>query len=96
MPFAVLEALAVGIPVVASNIPGQAVIARSVPSCRLTAPGARATAEVIREVLALDPTVRSRQREQARAWILANAGLDWWSQALLATYDRVLSTAAGS
>jgi glycosyltransferase involved in cell wall biosynthesis len=96
MPFAVLEALAVGIPVVASNIPGQAVIARSVPSCRLTAPSARATAEVIREVLALDPTVRSRQREQARAWILANAGLDWWSQALLATYDRVLSTAAGS
>jgi len=93
MPFAVLEALAVGVPVVASDIPGQAVIARSVPSCWVTALRPHAIAEAIREVLALDPALRELRREASRDWILANAGLEWWSRTLLATYDRVLSTA---
>jgi rhamnosyl/mannosyltransferase len=92
MPFAVLEALSAGIPVVASDIPGQAVIARSASSCRISPLDARAVAATIRDVLALDGETRERQRAEARAWVLRSAGLDWWSGELLATYDRVLST----
>jgi glycosyltransferase involved in cell wall biosynthesis len=88
----VLEALSAGIPVVASDIPGQAVIARSASSCRISPLDARAVAATIRDVLALDGETRERQRAEARAWVLRSAGLDWWSGELLATYDRVLST----
>jgi glycosyltransferase involved in cell wall biosynthesis len=91
MPFALLEALSAGVPVVASDIPGQAVIARSASSCRISPLDARAIAATIREVLAVDGEARERQRAAARLWVLRCAGLDWWSGELLAAYDRVLA-----
>jgi rhamnosyl/mannosyltransferase len=91
MPFAVLEALSAGVPVVASDIPGQAVIARSASSCRISPLDARVVAATIREVLAANGETRERQSAEARAWVVRSAGLDWWSGELLATYDRVLA-----
>jgi glycosyltransferase involved in cell wall biosynthesis len=91
MPFAVLEALAIGRSVVASDIPGQVAIASAVAACRLAALDARSIAAVVEEVLALDAERRRQELAAAREWIVANAGLDWWSRAVMEIYDRILA-----
>jgi len=91
MPFAVLEALAVGIPVVASDIPGQAAIADAVAACRVTAAEPRALAAAILDVVELDAAARRAEQAAAREWIVENAGLQAWAATLTGIYDRVLA-----
>lgn len=94
MPFAVLECLAVGLPVVASDIPGQAAIAESIAACRLTRLDPASIAGAIADVLSLDEAQRRQELAAARRWIVANAGLDWWSRTVLDAYDRIVACAA--
>jgi len=94
MPFAVLEALSVGVPVVASDIPGQAAIGQAVAACHLSPLEPEALAAVIRDVLAADPLSREREQREARDWIAEHAGLDSWTAAIMDTYDRILDGAA--
>lgn len=91
MPFAVLEALAVGRSVVASDIPGQAAIASAVTACRLAALEPASIAAAVDEVLSLDDARRREELASARDWIVANAGLGWWSQTVMDAYDRILA-----
>ena len=90
MPFAVLECLAVGLPVVASDIPGQAAIAESIAACRLTSLEPASIAGAVADVLALDEVQRRQELAAARDWIVANAGLDWWSRTVMDVYDRIV------
>ncbi|HLW96104.1 MAG TPA: glycosyltransferase family 4 protein [Solirubrobacteraceae bacterium] len=91
MPFAVLEALAVGRSVVASDIPGQAAIASAVAACRLAALEPGSIAAAVEELLSLDEARHREELASAREWIVANAGLGWWSRTVMDTYDRVLA-----
>ncbi len=84
------EAIAAGVPVVASDLPGMAEVVREVGCgvlCDPTDPAAIAAA--IRELLALGPEARAAMR--ARSLAAARARYNWQVQvdALLAAYGRL-------
>lgn len=91
-PLAVLEALAMGLPVVASDIPGHAFVGEAVAACRLTrlSPGGLATS--IRDVLELDPAERAEEQADARRWVLEHMDLKRWPLVLIQIYERLLRT----
>jgi glycosyltransferase involved in cell wall biosynthesis len=89
-PTAVLEALWVGLPVVATDIPGHA----DVPNLalyRLAALDARDLARVIGDTLR-DGLPRAAEVEKARQWIFDHRDLRLWSKQLLDLYESALSS----
>jgi glycosyltransferase involved in cell wall biosynthesis len=90
MPFAMLEALASGVPVVASDIAGQAVQGRGLGACRLTALEPAAIATGIRSLLDRDPVEAERDAAAARERIRAELDLSPWAARLLALYDDLV------
>jgi glycosyltransferase involved in cell wall biosynthesis len=93
MPFALLEALAMGLPVIASDIPGHAFVAKTVAACRLTKLTPESIAATIRATLAQTADERMSEQRYAREWILEHMSLDAWAQRMMHTYDAVLSSA---
>ena len=91
MPFAVLEALSSGLPVVASDIPGQAFVGKAVSACRLTELSAESVASALRDVLGLSPEERARDRDAARRWIREEMDLERWAEKLMGIYDGLLA-----
>jgi glycosyltransferase involved in cell wall biosynthesis len=91
MPFSLLEALATGLPVVASDIPGQAFVGKNVASCRLTTLQPTNIAAAIRDVLELPPRQRAVDRAAARRWVVDQMSLEPWAQGLIEIYARLLS-----
>jgi glycosyltransferase involved in cell wall biosynthesis len=89
MPFAMLEALASGVPVAASDIPGQAAMGRGLAACRLTPLDPVALAEAVRSLLDRDPDEAARDAAAARAHIQAELDLQPWSERLLEIYERL-------
>ncbi len=82
MPFAMAEALAAGVPVVATDIPGQVLIGQGLDACRLV-PGepdrlAAAAAELL--------NVSEAARAAARAHIESAMGLGAWADRLARLY----------
>ncbi len=93
MPFATLEALAMGVPVVASDIPGHAFISDRVAACRITSLDAYSIASSIADVLNRNTTQRERETAEARRWIVEHMGLTSWAGTVMTLYRELLGDA---
>jgi glycosyltransferase involved in cell wall biosynthesis len=89
MPFAMLEALASGVPVAASDLPGQAAVGTGLGACRLTPLNAEALAEAIAELLGRDAATVERDSGEAAERVRTEYDLGPWAERLLGVYDEV-------
>jgi glycosyltransferase involved in cell wall biosynthesis len=76
MPFTMVESLASGTPVVATDIPGHAYVGKEVDACRIAASEGAALAGAIEETLARRPDRADAETEAARAWLAENLSLE--------------------
>jgi glycosyltransferase involved in cell wall biosynthesis len=93
MPLAMLEALASGVPVVASDIPGHRFIAGSVSACVLARADGADLATRIREVLGWSAERRRAETEAARAWVVEHADLRAWGAQIRRLYLELVASA---
>jgi glycosyltransferase involved in cell wall biosynthesis len=91
MPYAVLEALARGLPVVATDLPVQRDVLDGLPGARVVPPEPQAISTALREVLAFTPTERADYATAARARVAASYALEPWSRRLVALYAEALN-----
>jgi glycosyltransferase involved in cell wall biosynthesis len=89
-PFAVAEAIASGLPVVASPIAGHDMIAESMQACRIAALDQRAFADAIAATLALPAAEREHERMASRARIVAEMDIGAWSERMMVRYEGAL------
>lgn len=94
MPFALLESIACGVPVVASEIEPHRDLARRLPACRLAAREPTAFAEVVRAALQEPLEARQDRLERSREVLEAEAGLEVWAGRVLDIYGQVLAKVA--
>jgi glycosyltransferase involved in cell wall biosynthesis len=89
-PYAVMEALSCGTPVVASDLPGHAALADGVPGFRIV-PGedAAGVAAAVQSLLARDEPTARAEAAAAHEAIVARFGADAWSNDLLDFYQRL-------
>jgi glycosyltransferase involved in cell wall biosynthesis len=90
MPLAVLEALACGLPLVATDIPVQARLLAGLPGVATVTSDPAAIASGIREMLALGEAERAAQVGLARARIGSYFALDEWARRLVDLYEAAL------
>jgi glycosyltransferase involved in cell wall biosynthesis len=90
MPFAMAEALASGVPVVASRIPGQEVLGDGLRACVLTSLEPAEVAGGVRSLLARDPATATADANDARAQISDRHSLQSWSDRLLDLYEEAI------
>ena len=96
MPFAILEALASSVPVVASELPGQTAVAAGLGACRLTPLDAAALAAAIESLLDRDPATAARDAAEAAERVRAEYDLAPWAERLLGLYGEVLPASSSS
>jgi glycosyltransferase involved in cell wall biosynthesis len=89
MTLGMVEALASGLAVVASDIPGQAAVGPGLGARRLVPLQADAIAGAIGELLARSPMQIRAESEAARAWVREHMDLDAWSERLMRVYEDV-------
>jgi glycosyltransferase involved in cell wall biosynthesis len=90
MPFAVVESLSSGTPVIASDLPGHQMLARELDACRVVEREPGAVAIAARKVLDLAPQQRETEAAQAHAWIREHLDLDSAASRMMDHYDRLL------
>jgi glycosyltransferase involved in cell wall biosynthesis len=90
MTYAVAEALCSGVPVVASDIPGQAAIAPEHGARRLTQLEPSSIAAAVGSLLARDPVESAADAAAGRDWVLAHMDLPVWSAGVVERYERAL------
>jgi glycosyltransferase involved in cell wall biosynthesis len=90
MPYAVLEALARGLPVVASDLPVQRQVLSGLPGGRVVPARAPELADGLRGLLAFNPAQRAEHAAAARARIESSYSLDSWARRLLPLYASAL------
>lgn len=90
MAYAVLESLCCGTPVVATDIPGHAYIGEQVEACRITASDPPAIADGVVATLDRGAEQASAEAKEARAWIVANLGVEANAERLMAMYEEAL------
>jgi glycosyltransferase involved in cell wall biosynthesis len=91
MPYAVLEALAGGLPVVGTDLPGQTPLISGLPAGEVVASDPAAIAAGVRRLLALSDDQRGTHARLARERVNAGFSLDGWVQRLLARYEQALA-----
>jgi glycosyltransferase involved in cell wall biosynthesis len=90
MPYAVLEALACGLPVVGTDLPVQQHLLEGLPAARVVPGEAGAIAGGVRDLLSLTKAERLEQAAAARARIEASYSLDAWARRLVDLYEEAL------
>jgi glycosyltransferase involved in cell wall biosynthesis len=89
MPFAVLEAIASGTPVVATDLPGHAEVASRLPACRLAAATPAGLADAVEASLARPESERSA----SRAIMERDLDVRPWARRLADLYEQVVPQA---
>ncbi|HWY17305.1 MAG TPA: glycosyltransferase family 4 protein [Solirubrobacteraceae bacterium] len=91
-PFAVAEALACGLPVVASPIPGHEMIAELAgEACRIAALDPSSLAQALAGCLARSDDEHERAQVAAREWVMREMDIVAWSERMLARYEKALA-----
>jgi L-malate glycosyltransferase len=90
MTFAVIEVLASGVPVVATDIPGHRIVGAELAACRLAPLDGPGLAEQMRALLIRSPQQAATDREQACTLVRREFDLKAWGERLLARFDRAL------
>ena len=90
MPYAVAEALATGVPVVASDIPGHRVLCEGLGACRLTSLDANGIAAATNALLARGPAEAEAEADAAAERMRDSFDLRSWCDRLLDLYEDVL------
>ena len=90
-PFSLLEVLASGTPVIASDIAGHRFAAAAMPACRLVALRAETFTDAIEAELDAAASDRTERLALTRERIGRDFSLEGWTRGLLAIYDRVLA-----
>ena len=85
MPFAVLEAIARGTPVVATDLPGHAEVASRLPACRLAPATPEGLAAAVEDALAQPQA----ERDESRAIMERELDVRPWARRLADLYERV-------
>ena len=89
-PWAILEALSCGLPVIATDIAGHRV--RNGPAALRTAPGGPDTLAAVTEtVLARPPSERAAEAAAAHEWVADSRGLATSVRRTASLYDRALA-----
>jgi glycosyltransferase involved in cell wall biosynthesis len=92
MPFAVAEALASGLPVVATDIAGHAHLAHVAGNVRLTLRDPDEVAAAISRTLAADDGLARQTGARARERVSRHMDLTAWSERLVGLYEGALET----
>jgi glycosyltransferase involved in cell wall biosynthesis len=90
-PYAVIEAISRGLPVVVTSPPVRPEIVDGLPGGRVVARQAEAIAAALEEVLALTPAGRAEHAADARARVQTSYALETWAGHLVDIYDEVLA-----
>jgi glycosyltransferase involved in cell wall biosynthesis len=88
-PLAVLEALASGLGVVATDIPGHAILSGGPPGLRIASLSAEEIAKTAAALLDRDPELARREGVAAHEWVQAERGLQAWGDRLIELYEDV-------
>lgn len=91
LPYAVLEALARGLPAVVTDPPVRAEVVEGLPGGRAVSRQPVAIAAALGEVLELTPAQRADHAAAARARVAASYALEPWSRRLVDLYDEALT-----
>lgn len=91
MPFSIAEALAIGLPVVATDIPGQRVQCEGLGACRLTGFEPSALADAVESLLGRAPEQAAADSREARRRVVEQLDLGPWAARLLELYDAAAS-----
>jgi glycosyltransferase involved in cell wall biosynthesis len=89
-PFAVAEALASGLPVIASPIPGHEMIAAGTHACRIAPLDPNSFSDALRDVMAVPEAEADLTRLAAREWVVAEMDINAWSERMFSRYEEAL------
>ncbi|MGA9860086.1 MAG: glycosyltransferase [Solirubrobacteraceae bacterium] len=90
MPYSVLEALASGLPVVGTDLPGQRPLLSGLPGAAIVATETDAIADGVRRMLALSDSERQRHATLARERVQEHYSVDAWASRLVDLYELTL------
>ncbi len=88
-PLAVLEGLSSGLGVVATDIPGHAVLSGGPPGLRIAPLTAEGIAQTAAALLDRDPELARREGVAAHEWVRVERGLQAWGDRLIELYEDV-------
>jgi glycosyltransferase involved in cell wall biosynthesis len=94
MAYTVLEALATGTAVVATDIPGHTFIGDGVSACRVVETRADGLADAVEATLGRSAEDRDRERLQARRWIEENLSVEVVAERIIEIYRKALADPA--